>query len=159
MKRIRFTGPGVHGGKTRRSGTDRDPGGRHPWADPILPAALMVCVFLFGCETQESAKPVGGGCEYRDIPGVCMFESITPSGANTYGRGFRTLFSFVPDSRRETSQEGVRMIIGDGKDPTRKYLDENRIEVGRQIRCIRKLRIRGPCSPEVFVFPGLKNAY
>ena len=69
------------------------------------------------------------------------------------------MFSFLPESDQEASQKGVRMIIGDGKDPTRRYLEENRIKVGSQISCIRKLRIRGPCSPEVFVFPGLKNTY
>jgi len=69
------------------------------------------------------------------------------------------LFSFLPDSDREASQKGMRMIIGDGKDPTERYLEENRIEVGSQIRCVRKLRIRGPCSPEAFAFPGLKNVY
>jgi hypothetical protein len=49
------------------------------------------------------------------------------------------------------------MAIGDGQDPTREYLTENRIEVGSRFRCVRKLRTRGTCSPEVFVFPGLKK--
>jgi hypothetical protein len=123
----------------------------------------LVCVcagiFLSGCETESASRPVGGGCRYRDIPGTCLFESITPSGPIACGDGFRTLFSFLPDSDREDSREGCRLVIGDGKDPTRRYLDANRIEAGGKIRCIRRLAIRGPCSPEVFAFPGLKSVY
>ena len=122
---------------------------------------ILVCLFaspfLFGCETQAPPKPVGGGCQYRDIPGTCRVETITPSGPNAYGEGFRTLFSFVPDSETEPSCSGTRMTIGDGQDPTKEYLAENRIEVGSRFRCIRKLRTRGACSPEVFLFPDLKN--
>jgi hypothetical protein len=124
-----------------------------------IPAYLMAGLFLFSCETQAPSRPVGSECEYREIPGTCLFESITPSGTNTYGEGFRTLFSFLPDSDQEASATGVNMIIGDGKDPTRRYLTENRIEVGGKIRCTRKLRTQGPCSPEVYVFPSFKNVY
>lgn len=128
-----------------------------------FPLAALACLFagilLAGCETQAPSRPVGSGCQYRDIPGMCLVESITPSGPNTYGEGFRTLVSFLPDSDRETSATNLRMIIGDGKDPTRRYLTENQIEAGSRIRCTRKLRIRGPCSPEVFEFKGLKNVY
>jgi len=57
---------------------------------------ILVCLFasplLLGCETQVPPTPVGGGCQYRDIPGTCRIETITPSGPNTYGEGFRTLF-------------------------------------------------------------------
>ena len=122
-------------------------------------AYLFASPFLVGCETQAPPKPVGGGCEYRDIPGTCHIETITPSGPNTYGEGFRTLFSFVPDSEPEPPSRSVRMTIGDGQDPTEEYLAENRIEVGSQLRCMRKVRTRGACSPEVFVFPGLKKVY
>lgn len=121
-------------------------------------ACLFAGILLAGCETQAPSR-LGGGCQYRDIPGTCRFESITPSGPNTYGEGFRTLFSFFPDSDEETSETGVRMIIGEGKDPTRRYLAENRIEVGSEPRCVRRVRIRGPCSPEVFEFPEFKNEY
>ncbi len=124
-----------------------------------IPACLFAGILLAGCETQTPSRPVGSGCQYRDIPGTCLFESITPSGPNTYGEGFRTLFSFFPDSDQETSGTAMRMIIGDGKDPTTRYLAENRIEVGSEIRCVRRVRIRGPCSPEVFVFPDSKNVY
>jgi hypothetical protein len=128
-----------------------------------FPLTTLACLFagilLAGCETQPPSRPVGSGCQYRDIPGTCRFESITPSGANTYGEGFRTSFSFLPDSHEETSERGVRMIIGDGKDPTRRYLTENRIEVGSETRCVRRVRIQGPCSPEVFGFPELKSVY
>lgn len=122
-------------------------------------ACLFAAILLAGCETQAPSIPVGGGCQYRDIPGTCRFESITPSGPNTYGEGFRTLFSFLPDSGEETPETGVRVTIGDGKDPTMKYLAENRIEAGSEARCVRRIRLQGPCSPEVFEFPGLKNVY
>jgi len=125
----------------------------------LIPVCLFASPFLFGCETQAPMKPVGGGCQYRDIPGTCRIETITPSGPNTYGEGFRTLFSFVPDSESEPSGSGTRMTIGDGQDPTKEYLTENRIEVGSRFRCNRKLRTRGACNPEVFVFPGLKKVY
>ena len=122
-------------------------------------ACLFACPFLVGCETQYPPKAVGGGCEYRDIPGTCRVETITPSGPNTYGEGFRTLFSFVPDSEPESPGPSRKMTIGDGQDPTKEYLTENRIEVGSRLRCIRKVQNRGACSPEVFVFPGLKKVY
>jgi hypothetical protein len=51
------------------------------------------------------------------------------------------------------------MIIGDGKDPTGRYLAENRIESGSEMRCVRRVRIQGPCSPEAFEFPGFKKVY
>jgi hypothetical protein len=128
-----------------------------------LPLATLACLFagilLAGCESQAPSRPVGSGCQYRDIPGRCRFESITPSGPNTYGDGFRTLFSFLPDSEEETSETGLKMIIGDGKDPTGRYLEENRLEVGSETRCVRRVRLQGPCSPEVFEFPALKNVY
>ena len=129
----------------------------------MMPFPIRACLFagilLAACETQAPSRPVGSGCQYRDIPGTCRFESITPSGPNTYGEGFRTLFSFLPDANEETSETGVRMIIGDGKDPTRRYLEENRMEVGSKTRCVRRVRLRGPCSPEVFLFPDSKNVY
>jgi hypothetical protein len=125
----------------------------------LILACLFANPFLLGCETQAPPKPVGGGCQYRDIPGTCRVETITPSGPNTYGEGFRTLFSFLPDSEAEPSGADTRMTIGDGQDPTKEYLTENRIEVSSRFRCIRKLRTRGACSPEVFVFPGLKKVY
>jgi hypothetical protein len=128
-----------------------------------FPLTTLACLFagilLVGCETQAPSRPDGSGCRYRDIPGICRFESITPSGANIHGEGFRTLFSFLPDSDEEPSETDVRMIIGDGKDPTKRCLAENRIEVGSETRCIRRVRIRGPCSPEVFEFPDLKKVY
>ena len=128
-----------------------------------FPLTTIACLFagflLFNCEPQAPSRPVGSGCQYRDIPGTCRFESIAPSGRNAYGEGFRTLFSFVPHAEGETSETGVRMIIGDGKDPTRRYLEGNRIEVGSEARCVRRIRLRGPCSPEVFEFPEFKNEY
>jgi hypothetical protein len=69
------------------------------------------------------------------------------------------LFAFIPDTDDETSETGVRMIIGEGKDPTQRYLAENRIEVGSETRCVRRVRLRGPCSPEVFAFPEFKKVY
>ena len=124
---------------------------------------ILVCLFAgpfpLGCENQLPPKPVGGGCQYRDIPGTCRIETITPSGPNSYGEGFRTLFSFVPDSEPEPSGSGTRMTVGDGQDPTKEYLTKNGIELGSRFRCIRKLRTRGACSPEVFVFPGFRNVY
>ena len=159
MNRIPFPRPPACRGTTRRFETARGLGCRYSRARRVIPASLAAGLALLGCETRDPAERAGSGCEYRDIPGTCLFESITPSGANTYGQGFRTLFSFLPESEQEASQKDMRMIIGDGKDPTRRYLEENRIEVGSRVRCIRKLRVRGPCSPEVFVFPGLKNAY
>lgn len=159
MKRIWFLRKPAHGGTTHQSNTDRGPGWRQFWVKPTIPACFFAGLFLFGCETQPPSKPVGSGCQYRDIPGTCRIEKITPSGPNTYGEGLRTMFSFLPDSDREESRGGMRMIIGDGQDPTKKYLAENRIEAGRRFRCTRKLRIRGPCSPEVFLFPDFKNVY
>ena len=123
----------------------------------LILACLFAIPFLFGCETQPPPKTVGGGCQYRDFPGTCRVETITPSGPNTYGEGFRTVFLFVPDAEPESPGPGKRMTIGDGQDPTKEYLAENRIEVGSRLRCIRKVRTRGACSPEVFVFPGLKK--
>jgi hypothetical protein len=134
-------------------------GGYREMKQILTVACLFAGCFLFGCETQTPPKQVGGGCQYRDIPGTCRLEKITPAGPNTYGEGFRTFFSFVPDSGKEPSCSGTRMTIGDGQDPTKEYLAENRIEVGSRFRCIRKLRTRGACSPEVFVFPGFRKVY
>jgi hypothetical protein len=160
MKRVSFPQEAAQGGTTRhRSKTDRGPGCRQFRAQLTIPACLFVGILLFSCETQTPSRSVGGGCQYRNIPGTCLFDSITPSGPNDYGEGFRTLFSFLPDSDQETSGMGMRMVIGYGKDPTKRYLAENRIEVGSKIRCVRRLRIRGPCSPEVFEFPDLKSVY
>jgi hypothetical protein len=125
----------------------------------LIPVYCLAGILFFGCETQAPTKPLGSGCEYRDIPGTCLVEAIAPSGPNTYGEGFRTLFAFQPDSDREASTTGTRMTIGDGKDPTGRYLKENGIEVGTRIRCTRKVRVQGPCSPEAFLFPDLKRTY
>jgi hypothetical protein len=122
-------------------------------------ACLFAGLFLSGCEADTPSERVGGDCRYRDIPGTCRFESIRPSGPHTYGEGFRTTFSFHPEAKGETSKEGARVVIGDGKDPTSRYLTENRIELGGTSPCVRRVLIRGPCSPEVFEFPGFKNVY
>jgi hypothetical protein len=129
------------------------------WLSPATLVCLLAGILLAGCETQAPSGPVGSGCHYRDIPGTCRFESITPSGRNTYGEGFRTLFSFFPDSNEETPETNVRMIVGDGKDPTRRYLEANRIAVEGKTRCVRRVRLRGPCSPEVFEFPDFERVY
>jgi hypothetical protein len=123
--------------------------------------SLYLCagILLLGCETRSHSKPLGSGCRYRDIPGTCVFESITPSGPTAYGDGFRTLFSFLPDSDGEDSKAGVRLVTGDGKDPTRRTLEANGITTGGRVPCVRRVAIRGPCSPEVFAFPGLKAVY
>ena len=124
-----------------------------------LVALLFSGLLLCGCETQAPWKPLGGGCQYREVPGTCRFETLTPSGPNAYGEGVRTLFTFLPESDREKPESDIRMTIGDGQDPTTRYLEENRIEAGKSFRCTRKLRILGPCSPEVFVFPDFRNVY
>ena len=159
MKQISFPKGAAYRATMHRPRRYRGPGCRRFLAQLTVPAYFCAGILLFGCETQPPSRPVGGGCQYRNIPGSCRIETITPSGPNTYGQGFRTLFSFLPDSDREESRRGMRMIIGDGQDPTQKYLAENRIEAGCRYRCTRKLRIRGPCSPEVFVFPDFKNVY
>ncbi len=129
--------------------------------------AIAAVVLLFtlvaigpgaACDPADGTRK-GSGCRYRDIPGTCRIESVTPSGPNTYGPGFRTLFTFVPASENEQRLSGVRMIIGDGKDPTSTYLEENGIAPGREFPCIRKVRLHGPCSPQAFVFPGFKRVY
>jgi hypothetical protein len=157
MKRIPFTREAGPGGRTNRSERVGKPGCRQFWAERTAAACLFAGIFLIGCETQPSQKIVGRSCEYRDIPGTCRIESISPSAPSSYGEGFRTLFVFFPDAKTEQRVSEARMTIGDGKDPTREYLAENRIEPGREFRCIRRLRTRGPCSPEVFVFPDLKK--
>ena len=159
MREISIPNRVAHAGTRARSRRCQGLGFQRSWAQLMIPAHFCAAILLFGCETQAPPRTVGGGCQYRNIPGSCRIEKITPSGPNTYGEGFRTLFSFLPDSDREESRAGTRMIIGDGQDPTKKYLVENRIEAGSRFRCTRKLRIRGPCSPEVFVFPDFKNVY
>ncbi len=157
MKRISFPGKDGPKGGTNRSERDGQPGWVLSWAERRAAAFLFAGIFLIGCETQPSQSIVGSGCEYRDIPGTCRIESISPSAPSSYGEGFRTFFVFLPDAKTEQQVSEARMTIGDGKDPTREYLAENRIEPGREFRCIRRLRTRGPCSPEVFVFPDFKK--
>ena len=121
---------------------------------------LLWCLLLEpGCQTNAQPQRVGGPCEYRDISGICRIESIEPAGPNAYGEGFRTLFAFVPDSATEEPSARRTLSIGDGQDPTRRYLEANRIEVGREYPCVRKLLIRGTCSPQVLVFPEFRPEY
>jgi hypothetical protein len=119
----------------------------------------LLLLFHSGCQTNSPPQRVGGPCEYRDISGSCRIESIEPAGANAYGEGFHTLFTFVPESATEESSVRGSLRIGDGQDPTRRYLEANRIEVGREYPCVRKLLIRGTCSPQVFVFPEFRPEY
>lgn len=67
------------------------------------------------------------------------------------------MFVFLPDAKTEQRVSGVRMTIGDGRDPSREYLTENRIEPGREFRCTRRVRAKGPCTPQAFVFPDFKK--
>jgi hypothetical protein len=128
---------------------------------PAMKALLLLWCLLLepGCQTNSPPQRVGGPCEYRDISGSCRIESIEPAGANAYGEGFHTLFTFVPESATEESSVRGSLRIGDGQDPTRRYLEANRIEVGREYPCVRKLLIRGTCSPQVFVFPEFRPEY
>lgn len=102
---------------------------------------------------------VGGPCEYRDVPGTCRVDTIEPSGANAYGEGFRTLFTFLPESSSEPQASGVALKIGDGQDPTDRYLRENRIAPGRSFPCVRRVLVRGTCTPVVYAFPEFQDVF
>jgi len=115
-----------------------------------------------GCAAQEagdSPRRVGGPCEYRDVPGTCRIDKVEPSGANSYGEGFRTLFTFLPESPSEPEASGVALKIGDGQDPTHRYLKENGIKAGRRFPCVRRVLVRGTCTPVVYAFPGFEDVF
>ena len=143
-----------------RSGRGFQEKGRGQFRPSMNALLLLWCLLLEpGCQTNAQPQRVGGPCEYRDVPGSCRIESIEPAGPNVYGEGFRTQFAFVPDSAAGGPSARGTLSIGDGQDPTRRYLEANRIEVGREYPCIRKLLLRGTCSPQVFVFPEFRLEY
>lgn len=138
------------------------PGCRGRFALPPLLAALCWLSLSTGCAAQEagdSPRRVGGPCEYRDVPGTCRVDKVEPAGANPYGDGFRTLFTFLPESPSEPETSGLALKIGDGQDPTNRFLRENRIEPGRSLPCLRRVLVRGTCTPVVYTFPGLEDVF
>lgn len=125
----------------------------------VLAAVCWLCLPV-GCTTSgDSAMRVGGPCEYREVAGTCRFDTIEPSGANAYGEGFRTLFTFFPESSSEPQASGVSLKIGDGQDPTNRYLRENRIEPGRRFPCVRRVLVRGTCTPVIYAFPEFRDVF
>ncbi|MEW6442832.1 MAG: hypothetical protein AB1640_17985 [bacterium] len=124
-----------------------------------LATAIALLLSALGCRPGGASPRAGGACDYADVPGTCRIESIEPSGPNAYGDGYRTLFGFVPDSDGEKALSRLPLRIGDGQDPPQSYLEANRIAVGRELRCIRRVLTKGTCTPQVFVFPELKSAF
>ena len=111
-------------------------------------------------ESPTIALSVGGLCEYVEISGTAKITSITEvSGENTCVDAMEVRFDFVPDDMEAVqnfNQAGYQKItVGAGMDPSMEWVNQQGIEVGSEVKCIKKEITEGTCTPVIFEFSEL----
>jgi len=103
----------------------------------------------------------GGGCTYVDVPGEVEITRVTWEGGKAEVR-----FTFHPDKpspQQGTYQSGQDrdqpLEAGGGVIMTREWLGAKGIRPGARIRAVRRERTRGTCTPVVYAFPSIPEAF
>ena len=103
----------------------------------------------------------GGPCYYHEIPGTATIVSVVESEGTTYcDVPVVVRFDFVPDEpQRYTLRyvnvypiENVRYLVGDGKNPPRRWIESIGFEAGSEHRCVRCQIYEGTCTGAYYYF-------
>ncbi len=122
----------------------------------IVSLALM-CVLAM--DANRGRYIVGGECSYRTYEGtatITAVERIADSGEG--GGEFAITYVFHPNDQETVLPSHITgrsfsLSIGDGRPPTKHFVDTHRIVPGARIPCKLKIITRGVCTPTLFVFP------
>jgi len=102
---------------------------------------------------------IGGQCEYKSFKGTAKIISVTRISTTdlVMNSEYEVKFLFHP-------QEGIvemlprrgcgpfELFSDIGTQPTKQFLEDHKIRVGGQVKCIKKVIIRGACTPLLFEF-------
>jgi hypothetical protein len=146
-----------------------------PALGPLLPAVFAALVAMsltaMAQEADEGAPaPLGGGCEYVEIPGTASIDSIekTPVSAEqaTTGggpgyEGFEIRYTFTPsepitdaDIQAWAKQEHTLQLANSWY-PGPRYVEKYGLTKGATLNAVLRVQTAGTCTPYVVDFPDL----
>jgi hypothetical protein len=129
---------------------------------------LMIAAMMFGaCSKTVSGPPIGGPCQYVDIPGIAKIVSVEDAAPTDYNCAnvVKVTFDFVPnnlaavDNYRHPSWEdtGNHFTVGAGMNPPKTWVLEQGLIEGSEHACVRSEITAGTCTPVIFSFPEINE--
>ena len=124
---------------------------------------LSLLFVVSGCVDNIDPLPAGGHCEYAEIPGTATIISMGPptgAVANCGNDPVEVRFDFTPNDANardayrcpHSSDNNRQLLVGEGKNPPRSYMESKGITVGSTHKCIRMEITEGTCTPVLFEF-------
>jgi hypothetical protein len=129
---------------------------------------MIMAFFLLSLSLQvwaEDRAPsgVGGACQYETHPGIAEIVAITPSGIAEDPQDDEYTIEYVFRPLRPVdspffrgSRERLQLLLPDGSRPRRRFVERNRIVMGKKLDCDLRLIVQGACTPIIMAFPGLE---
>jgi hypothetical protein len=133
-------------------------------AMPVNASALERIV-----QNQTGAR-IGGGCRYRDIAGTVTIVGVMKTAASSQqaivsgGPGYPGLeISFRFTASRPIAEPAVRdfaqrlhvLRLVNSWYPGPRYVEKYRLEAGRELHAVLKVRTSGACTPMLFSISGV----
>ncbi|MCK5169597.1 MAG: hypothetical protein KAQ75_06940 [Bacteroidales bacterium] len=125
---------------------------------------LVLSMIQISCEKNDDID--GNICEYIKYEGIAKIKliSIAPSDEyNCPNEPKKIKFEFTPDNISDRDQYNYTnyndsanyMRINAGMNPSQLWIDNNKIEIGKEYKCFRTEIKKGTCTPVIFEFPDL----
>tara|TARA_B100000315_G_scaffold239463_1_gene258285 strand:- start:911 stop:1318 length:408 start_codon:yes stop_codon:yes gene_type:complete len=124
---------------------------------------LLLGIFLIGAGCNREIKPevkpmVGGGCEYKTVPGKCKIISITENNNLNYG-GYDVEFKFTANNtNKKIDGEYKRVLTGlnstciQNQKAMNKDLKACNFVKNYIFNCDLDIISTGTCNPSIFKF-------
>ena len=127
---------------------------------------VILSVIQVSCKKNDDNDKVGGGCEYIKYEGIAKIKSIYTVPSDEYNcpnEPKKIKFEFTPNNISDRDQykytnyndSANYMRINAGMNPSQLWIDNNKIEIGKEYKCFRTEIKKGTCTPVVFEFPDL----
>ena len=129
-----------------------------------FPLILIFASFsftFFSCSTDDVI--VGGSCAYEQYAGIAKIIAIEEAPAdenNCPNNPKKVTYEFTPTDSSVVATylfpnepDSLQYFdIGDGKNPSQAWLDNNEMEVGSEYTVVREEITQGTCTPVIFTF-------
>lgn len=137
---------------------------------PAIFAALIAMSPMALAQDDGGGAPLGGGCEYVEIPGTATIDSIekTPDSAEqaaaSGGPGYEGLeirYTFAPSEPisdadvRAWAEQAHTLQLSNSWYPGPRYIAKYGLAKGATLNAVLKVQTAGTCTPYVVDFPDL----
>ncbi|MCB1160831.1 MAG: hypothetical protein H7A25_16315 [Leptospiraceae bacterium] len=130
--------------------------------------AIISAFITFSCSadsTKEAVKETkaGGMCEYREIKGFAVIDSIKKPAEAVKGmmkEPREVIYHFEPEDKGTEykfptwKDTGLKLTIAGGLAPPLDCLKKQKITVGSKHKALRTEITKGTCTPVVFILTG-----